>query len=85
MPQQIIKQPDGKYAIFSTVVDGLVATDCTRQEILDMWDAEYRERTLAGINKVCDALDSGGKPYFQFTMTWDEAVAEDKRNFPERT
>ena len=73
MGQQIIKQPDGKYAIFSTVVDDFVALNCTRRDILDNWMDDYRDRIWSQIVAICDSLELGGKPYHQFTMTWEEA------------
>ena len=87
MGQQIIKQPDGKYALFSSVVDGFVALNCTREDILDIWIEDYLKTTREYITRTCDALDrvergeSGSKPYYQFTMTWDEALFEHEKRF----
>jgi hypothetical protein len=79
MGQQIIQQPDGKFAVFSSISDSLIITDATQEEIVE-WRAEEaanmaRERTLLEFERV---LDPGNpRPYRQFTLTWDEAVARE--------
>ena len=75
MGQQIIKQPNGYYAVFSSVVDNFVILDATPQEIIDEWIDYERKRLTERVNQIVKELDSGGKPYYQFTMTWDEANA----------
>lgn len=82
MGQQIIRQPDGRFAIFSSIVDGFLLTDATEEEIL-RWRADEagcaaRERTMAELERV----KFQDKPYHQFTLTWDEAYAIDLRNYP---
>lgn len=85
MGQQIIRQPDGKFAIFSSIVDGFLITDASEEEIL-RWRAEEaanhaREQTFLELERV----KFQDKPYHQFTLTWDEAYATDQRNFPPET
>lgn len=81
MGHQIIQQPDGNLCVWSTVVDELIITDATPQELADYYadraatDArietqEIIERVLAG---------EARKVYFQFTMTYDEAVTRVER------
>ena len=79
MGQQIILQPNGKFAVWSSVVDDFVLYDAMPAEILDMWVAIYRrdmERTIA---RTVIQLRAGEKPYYQFTKTWDEALARRRR------
>jgi hypothetical protein len=76
MGQQIIQQPDGKLAVFSSVTDTFIVVDATPEELVE-WRAEEaaeaaRERTRAELEKVL-AGDSGA-PYHQFAMTWEEAA-----------
>lgn len=75
MGQQIVKQPDGLYAIFSSVVDDFIVIDATPQQLIDYWVGCERERLTKKVKETCAALDRGEKPYWQFTMTWDEANA----------
>lgn len=80
MGQQIIKQPDGRLAVFSTVTDSFVVVDATPEEVIE-WRAEEAaqeasERTEAELKRVLDsAID---KPYRQFTLTWEEAARMDQ-------
>jgi hypothetical protein len=65
MGQQIIRQPDGKLAVFSSVVDAFVVVDATPEEIIE-WRAQEaaeqaRERTRAELARVLDSGDP--KPY----------------------
>lgn len=76
MANQIIKQPNGKYAIYSTVVDGFLLMDASRDDIIDDWLQEQKVQLIGRVNKICDDLDAGGKPYHQFTKTWEEAKSE---------
>ncbi len=77
MGQQIIRQPDGKLAVFSTVVDGFLLFDATPEEVIE-WRAQCaadnaRERTRAELERVLDVENP--KPYLRFTLTWGEALA----------
>lgn len=76
MAQQIIKQPDGRLAVFSTVTDTFIVVDATPEEIIE-WRAEaeanaVRARTRRELDHVL-AGDSRAA-YFQFAMTWEEAA-----------
>lgn len=79
MGQQIIKQPDGRLAVFSMNIDRFVARDMTADELID-WRvslaAEHeRQRTCEEIGRV---LTPGERlPYFQFTISWERAVELD--------
>lgn len=80
MGQQIIKQPDGKLAVFDTVTDSFVVVDATPEEIIE-WRAEEaaeqaRERTKAELQRVLD--DQVERPYRQFTLTWEQAAQMDR-------
>jgi len=82
MGQQIIKQPDGRLAVFSSVVDAFIVVDATPEEILD-WRAEEaaakeRERTQRELDAVL--ADDPRRVYFQFVRTWEEASRLDREN-----
>lgn len=82
MGQQIIKQPDGRLAVFSTVVDAFIVVDATPDELVE-WRAEEaaqgaREQTRRQLEHVL-----AGEPervYFQRTMTWQEAAELDRQH-----
>lgn len=81
MAEQIIQQPDGRLAVFSSVVDAFVVVDATPDELIDYRVEEAalkaRERAHAEIERV---LSGEPKPYHQFTLTWEEAVQMDREH-----
>lgn len=87
MGQQIIKQPDGKLAVFSTVVDAFVVVDATPDELVE-WRAEEaaeaaRERTRRELEHVLN--DEPSKAYRQFALTWEDATQRDQDHGGELT
>ncbi len=74
MGQQIIKQPNGKYCLFSSIVDNVIAFDCTAQDIIDMRIKEESERIKAKVSGIVEALERGEKPYHQYTMSYSEMI-----------
>lgn len=80
MSEQIIRQPDGRLAVFSSVVEAFVVVDATPEEIIDYRAEEAalkaRERTRAEIDRV---LSGQPRPYHQFTLTWEEAARLDRQ------
>lgn len=82
MGQQIVKQPDGRLAVFSSVVDAFVIVDATPEEILE-WRAEEasakeRERTRRELDAVL--ADDPRRVYHQFALTWKEASEMDRES-----
>lgn len=74
MGRQIIKQPNGKYCIYSSIVDSITYYDMTREDIITEWVKEEKEKIEERVNEVVEALEEGGKPYFQFTKTYEEMI-----------
>jgi len=72
MGHQIIKQPSGKYAIWSSIADQFCALGGTEEEIIDLFSDESEKLEIKHIIKL---LDNGEKPYFQFTKSWEKALA----------
>lgn len=75
MGQQVIKQPDGKLALFSTTTDQIIGKDLTREEVIDFFvkQAVEIERPRAELS-VLRAERTGSSAYLPFALTWDEAV-----------
>jgi hypothetical protein len=77
MGHQIIKQPDGLYAVFSSFTDTWILNDATRQDIIDYNVGKAREDAERNTARILDAVDvDPRKAYYQFTMTFEEANAE---------
>lgn len=74
MGKQIIKQPNGKYCIFSSIVDSLTDYNCTKEEILNEYQFQFGINGRERAEKIINQLENGEKPYFQFTMTFDEML-----------
>lgn len=75
MAEQIIVQPDGRLAVFSSVVDDFIVLDATPPELME-WRTKRaadkeREHTRREIGHV---LSDPSHAYYQFALTWDEAV-----------
>ncbi|MGI5161414.1 hypothetical protein [Microbispora sp. CA-102843] len=82
MGTQIIRQPDGRLAVFDTITDTLVLWDKTADEIVEWSANEAAERARADARAILEHVEAGRprRAYFQFAVTWDEAVAADREN-----
>lgn len=65
-----------KYAIWSSIVDGFIYFNLTREEVIEVFVETERRRLEESINQKLDTIDSGKPAYYQFTMTFEEAMAE---------
>ncbi len=74
MGYQIIKQPNGKFCIFSSFSDDFILTDATEKEIYAFFDRRARERVRIDVYDIMRSIELGNKPYHQFTMTYEEAL-----------
>lgn len=75
MGNQIIKQPNGKYAVFSSIVDDIVFYNAKKDDLIKYFVDREAERIKDYVERTLSDLDKGEKPYCQFTMTWKEALA----------
>lgn len=75
MGHQIIKQPDGRLCVFSTFTDNIILADATADELADYYAEDAAEKARKETKRLTDMVLNGEKrPYFQRTMTYDEAV-----------
>lgn len=74
MGHQIIKQPNGQFSVWSTVVDNLIILDATPEEIIEYYCAREREEITQRVHDKVEQLNKGESPYGQFTMDWEEAL-----------
>jgi len=73
MGQQIIVQPNGKLAVWSSIVDHFVMTDADEDEILAQRVGEYVANQAPKIRTTVKALRAGRKTS-PFGKTWEEAI-----------
>ncbi len=80
MGHQIIKQPDGKLCVFSSISDEIILADATAEELADWYAERAAEDARRETKRLTDMVLAGEKrPYFQFTMTYDEAVEKHRK------
>ena len=73
MGRHIVKQPNGKLAIFSTIVDNFIITDATPEEYIQFRIAEETQRIKKDIAEIVVKLDAGKRPT-HYHYTWEEAL-----------
>jgi hypothetical protein len=75
MGHQIIRQPDGKLAIFSNGVDAWIRVDASAQEIEDYYAERAAQDARRSARETLEHVLAGEphQVYCQFAMTFDEA------------
>ncbi len=77
--RQILKQPNGLYAEYSTIVDAFVLLNATKEQII--WASEQaaardaRERCEAAFKKLEEGVSLS-----PFAVTWEEAVSNHNKS-----
>lgn len=74
MARQIIKQPNGKFCIFSSIVDNVTYYHMEEQDIINAWVEESKKDIEENVKKIIQALNEGKKPYYQNTMDYQEMI-----------
>lgn len=89
MGHQIIKQPDGLFAVFSTYSDSWIVWDASPEELSDYYaeraEADARENTA----RLLALIEENPRlAYYQFTMTFaaanESSVAHDGPDLSEK-
>jgi len=76
MARQIVRQPDGKLALFSTITDSFLIVDADTDEIIQFMDNLSHEANVDIVKKKLDSLDSGIKS--PWDIEYDRMVTLDK-------
>lgn len=80
MGRQIIKQPNGKYCIFSSIVDSITHYHMEEQDIINEWVEESKKEIEKEVKEIISDLNEGKKPYYQFTKSYEEMLQTIKKN-----
>jgi len=72
MGHQIIKQPDGKWCVWSSIVDQFIVIDVTKQELIDWYGNRAKLAAELRTQEIFEQLEKGENPYFQFAITFNE-------------
>ena len=76
MGVQIVQQPDGKFALWSSIVDDFTHVDCENAaEITEIFVERSRREITDNVNGIVAALSRGEKPYYQFTKSFEDCIA----------
>ena len=63
MGREIIKQPNGKYAIFSSIIDNFIFVNATKEEYIKFRIKEETKRVKEELNVIFDKLEKVENPY----------------------
>jgi len=74
MGRQIIKQPNGFYAMWSSSIDNFIYIDCTPEELVTYLVEEANTKIEHDTLRTVELMEEGKPQYFQFTLKWDEAL-----------
>lgn len=74
MGRHVIKQPNNKYAIWSTIVDNFIMTDATREDYINFRIEEETERVKKDLTEIFDKVDKGDR-YHHTVHQWNEALS----------
>lgn len=72
MGRSIVEQPDGKYALFSTIVDDFIVCDLTEEELIEFCAQEAYDREKESL-VTAFALRKEQKNAPGFWCSWEEA------------
>lgn len=71
---EIIKQPNGKYLLYSTIVDDITHINMSAEDIVNLWIGEARIEINEKVDRIVSQLNEGKKPYYQFTTSYEKAL-----------
>lgn len=82
MGRQVIKQPDGLLAVFSSNSGRLILWNATQEEVIADFVEDAAAQAETKIRRVVEAIDRGEQErvYYQFAMTWEEALRDDREH-----
>lgn len=82
MSKQVIKQPNGRFAIFSSGTDTFHYMDLTAEEVEEHFVSRAAEDARENIRRILEFVqnDQPKKVYYQFALTWQEALDLDKEH-----
>ncbi len=72
MSIQYILQPNGKWAIYSTVTEEIKAYDATEKDLIRYAVSEAKKRVVQEVRAYLDRVKHGRTN--QFHLTWEQAI-----------
>jgi len=74
MGKQIIKQPNGKYCIFSSIVDNVTHYDMSADDIIEEWVNDAKNDIIEKVKGIVSKLENNEKPYLQSTHSYEDVL-----------
>jgi hypothetical protein len=75
MARQIIKQPDGRYAVFSTGTDRWISFNMTRQGLIEQAEQQAAQDARARTAALLDEVDAAQDVHEVYPYGWTFAEA----------
>lgn len=79
MGHRIVIQPNGKLAVYSTVVDDFILVNANNEDIIGLYLDRRKDQITQDVNEKIFQLLEGKKPYYQFTESFAELVEHIRR------
>lgn len=82
MGYQIIKQPNDKFAVFSSYTDTVIVWDADESDIVDFFGERAAKQARETAEQILVDVKAGDAEhaYSQFAITWDEALETDREH-----
>lgn len=73
MGHQVIKQPDGNYAVWSSIVDNFIILNATKEELVKYYIQEESQRIEDMVTEMVNEAEDTTK-VVQFAITFEGAL-----------
>ncbi len=74
MGHQIIQQPDGRFCVWSSVVDDLIIIDATEDDLCDYYAEDAAKKARTEIKYKIQEVRASIRPYLQFTIPYSDVA-----------
>ena len=74
MGHQYIKQPNGKFAIWSSIASDFIAYNCGQDDVIRIETEDAVKEVTERVRLKLAQVERGESAYYQHTKTWGEAL-----------
>lgn len=74
MAYQIIKQPNGNFAVYSSVAEDFVMFNGSEQDLVEFYLVKAKREITEFVKNTVEALNSNKTPYHQFTVSYEDLL-----------